>query len=117
MFGIQQITTDSRQQQTLILSDGTLLGISLYYSPQQVGWFISDLTYGSAFTLQGVRVVVSPNMLRQFQNLVPFGLACFSLTAKREPTQQEDFASGAFQLAILTEDEVRTYENFLERSA
>lgn len=112
MLKIQQVTSDARQTQNLILPDGSLLGFSLYFSLQQAGWFAS-LTYGD-FVLNGMRVVVSPNMLRQYQNLLPFGLACFSTTQKREPTQQQDFSSGAFELAVLTDEETVAFEQYLE---
>jgi hypothetical protein len=114
MYQVQQLTSDPSQQQNLILADGTILSMSLYFSQQQAGWFCS-LSYGSSFVLNGFRIVVSPNILRQWQNVVPFGLSCFSPSGVgREPSQQQDFSSGAFQLTILTEEEVVEYETFLQ---
>lgn len=111
MFIIQQITTDSDQKQTLILSDGTQILIELYFSPMQYGWFITSLTYGD-FVLQGLRITNSPNMLQQFKNQIPFGLACFS-TNNREPSQQDDFASGNSELYILSAAEVQAWTETL----
>lgn len=113
MLRIQQITSDSQQQQTVILPDGTQLGMSLYYSQQQYGWFAS-FTYGSNFVINNMRVCVSPNMLYQWKNILPFGLGCFITTANREPTQIQDFSSNLFQLFILTEDEIQEYSEFLQ---
>lgn len=112
MLQIQQITSDPNQAQTVILQDGTQLQMSLYYSVGQYGWFM-NLQYGSNFTLNGVRVTVSPNILRQWGNELPFGLGCFQTTAPREPTQQQDFSSGLFQLYILSSTEVTEYNQFL----
>jgi hypothetical protein len=108
---IQQITSDPLQQQTLILPDGSSLNMLVYFVPMQFGWFITNLTYGT-FILNGLRITNSPNMLNQFKNQIPFGLACFS-TNNREPSQQQDFSSGASTLYLLTQAEVAQYSEFL----
>ena len=112
MFLIQQITNDPLQKQTLILPDGTSLSLTVNFVPMQYGWFITSLIYGS-FTLNGLRITNSPNMLHQFKNQIPFGLACFS-TNNREPSQQQDFSSGASQLYILSSAEVAQYAGLLQ---
>lgn len=108
---IQRITANPYQTQSLVLDDGTSFSILMYFRPMQFGWFINQLTYGD-FILQGLRITNSPNMLNQFRNQIPFGLGCFS-TANREPSQQEDFFSGASKLYILTTVEVEEYARFL----
>ncbi len=111
MLLIQQITTAPLQKQNLVLQSGAILTLKLYFRPLQFGWFINQLIFGD-FVLNGLRITNSPNMLNQFKNQLPFGLACFS-TANREPTQQQDFSSGASKLYILTEAEVDAYSEFL----
>ena len=111
MFQVQNLTGDSRQKQTLVLPDGSLIGLTIYFVPMQLGWFITELTYGS-FVLNGIRITNSPDMLYQFRNQIPFGLACFS-QSDREPSQQLDFVSGASSLYVLTADEVNQYLEFL----
>lgn len=112
MFLIQQITSDPFQKQTLVLEDGTSLTLVLNFIPMQYGWFIQSLTY-QTFTLQGLRICNSPNMLNQFRNQIPFGLACYS-DGNREPSQQEDFSSGASKLYILSAAEVAQYMELLK---
>lgn len=112
MYQVQNITADAVQQQNLVLPDGTIVSLSLIYITQQYGWFITNLTYGS-FIINNLRITNSPNMLFQFKNQIPFGLACFS-TENREPTQQADFFSGEANLYILTPSEVNDYVQFLE---
>lgn len=102
---IEQITTDARQRQTLILPDGTPLTFTMYFVPMQYGWFFTDITYGNV-VITGRRIFVSPNMLYQFKNQIPFGIACFSQNS-REPTLQQDFVSGAAKLYLLTAAEVQ----------
>jgi len=83
----------------------------MYYSQQQYGWYFLNLTYGT-FELNGLRITVNPDMLYQWKNLIPIGLACVT-TANREPTQLQDFSSGLFQLYVLTQAEVQQYTEFL----
>lgn len=111
MYTIQQITTDPLQTQSLVLPDGTSIQFTIVYKPLQYSWFIQDLVYGD-FEIQGARICVSPNMLYQYKNQIPFGLACFSAN-NREPTLQDDFSSGNAQLYILTPEEVAEYASFL----
>lgn len=111
MFLIQQVTNNPNQKQTLVLQDGTSLTMTIQFVPMQYGWFITELTY-QTFTLRGLRVTNSPNMLHQFRNQLPFGLACFS-SANREPSQQDDFSSGASTLYLLSAAEVEQYTEFL----
>lgn len=91
----------------------------------QAGWFVQSLIYAAntasygppsdytgPFTINELRVTNSPNMLNQFRNQIPFGLACFS-TQDREPTQQQDFSSGASKLYLLSQEEVTLYAELL----
>lgn len=111
MLLIQQVTAAPLQKQTLVLPEGTTLALTLSFRPMQFGWFVNELKY-SDFTLHGLRITNSPNMLNQWRNLIPFGFGCFS-TANREPSQQQDFSSGASKLYILTQAEVTEYAGFL----
>lgn len=112
MLQIQQITSAPLQQQALTLDDGTRVTIKLYFRPMQYGWFLEELTYGS-FVLRGLRISNSPNMLYQWRNLLPFGIACFS-SGNREPMLQQDFSSGASKLYLLTKAEVDRYTEILQ---
>lgn len=103
---LNQTTNDTAQRQTIILDDGTSFVFAMYFIPMQYGWFIREITYG-AFTVQGIRISNNPNMLYQFKNTLPFGLACLSTTS-REPSQQNDFSSGASALYLLSAAEVVT---------
>lgn len=108
---INQITNDTRQKQSVPLEDGTTFNISIYFVPMQKGWFIEELTYGD-FKVTCMRIVNSPNILRQFKNKLPFGLACIS-NEDREPALQNDFISGASNLYVLSEAELEQYEDYL----
>lgn len=96
---------------TLVLPDGSTLTMTIYFIPMQQGWFITNLTYQD-FVLNGLRITVSPNMLNQFRNQIPFGLACFS-TGNREPSLQQDFSSGNCILYLLSQAECQQYATIL----
>jgi hypothetical protein len=111
MLRINRVTNAALQQQTLLLDDGSSFSITLYYRPIQRGWFVTELVYGD-FTLREIRVVNSPNMLNQWRNKLPFGLACFT-EGNREPTLQEDFQSETAKLYVLTQAEVDEFAEYL----
>lgn len=112
MLRINQITRDTLQKQTLILEDGSSFTLKMYFVPLQQGWFIRELTYGD-FTLYGLRITVGPNMLYQWKNKLPFGLACTSV-GDREPSLQDDFSSENCKLYVLTSEEVTALTEFYE---
>ncbi len=111
MLKINQITDDPSQTQRVLLPDGDFFTLSLYFRPMQLGWWISELTYNS-FTLRGLRITTNPNMLFQYQNLIPFGIACVT-SGNREPSQLQDFSSGAATLYVLTQIECQQYATLL----
>jgi hypothetical protein len=99
------------QKQRLILPDGSSVTITLVFKPMQYGWFIKELTH-LEFTLKGVRIVNSPNILQQFKNQIPFGIACYS-RQNREPSLLEDFDSGNSTLYLMTEAEVEEFSSYI----
>lgn len=111
MFKIQNLTDSASQKQSLVLPDGTIIQITIYYVPLQLGWFITSLIYQD-FEVNGLRISNMPNILYQFKNQIPFGLACFSASG-REPSQAQDFLSDASELFILDEAEVEEYAEIL----
>lgn len=98
---------------TIILNDGSEISLTIYFNANAQGWFIQNLTY-STFVLCGFRIVNSPNLLYQWQNILPFGLACFSINnSALDPSFVEDFLSGNSSLYILTQAECQQYAEFL----
>lgn len=105
------VTDDILQDQQLILADGSLITIEIYFRPMQYGWFFNTISYGS-WTLNGFRIVNSPNMLHQYKNQIPFGIACQTV-GSREPMFQEDFQQGNSSLYLLNQTEIIDFSNFL----
>ena len=72
----------------------------------------SNAKQRQVLVLNNMRIVNSPNMLHQYRNKIPFGLACFSIT-QREPNLQDDFSNAASTLYILTEAECQAFTEYL----
>jgi hypothetical protein len=107
MKTITGLTDQPKQQTGLVLSDGSRAVLTLEYRANQLGWFY-DITWDS-FTLNGQRLVTSPNILRQFRNKLPFGIAVVT-TDNVEPLRQTDFAAGVATLYLLDSTDVSDIE-------
>lgn len=112
MNQISAITDSPNQKTTFVLGDGTTFSFTMYFVPMQYGWFVTNLAYQD-FTLNGFRLVNNANLLFQWQNILPFGLACFS-PSQREPTLQQDFATGASSLYVLSQAECIAYADYIK---
>jgi hypothetical protein len=111
MYLIEQISSAPYQKRDLVLLDGSVVTMTIYFQPMQQCWLITELVYGDV-VIRGMRITNQPNMLRQWKNLLPFGLGCYT-DGNREPSLQEDFLSGASRLYMLSEAEVLEYEEYL----
>jgi hypothetical protein len=98
---IDVLTADPNQSLTIVLDDGTKVDMTLTFKENQQGWFYS-LTYGVNFSVNNRRLVNGPNIIRQFRNIVPFGLACLA-TDGHEPIYIDDFTSGRVSVYILNQ--------------
>lgn len=108
---IPRLTAAPLQRQTLLLPGGSSVFLEIYFRPSQSGWYVNRLTW-KLFVVGTLRITNNVNILRPWKNILPFGLACFTAD-NREPTQAQDFSSGAAQLYLLTPAEVAQYETYL----
>ena len=104
---IETLTDNPNQLQTLTLENRETALIRLYYSGRCQAWYF-DLSYNT-FQLKGCKVTLTPNTLRQFRKILPFGLAFFS-DSDIEPYRLDDFSSNRVQMGILSADEVKEIE-------
>ena len=81
--------------------------IYLEFKPQQYSWFF-NLTWGT-FKLFGERVAVSPNLLRQFKDMIPFGIQITGDSALDPFAVDSWVTSNKFN--FLSADEVLTIES------
>ena len=107
MKQITSITNSPKQRMTLVLEDNETVDFYIYYLPRQQSWFY-DFTYNE-LTVKGSRVTLTPNSLRQYRRLIPFGIA-FDTQGFVEPFSINDFSSGRVNMYVLNSDEVEQIE-------
>ena len=101
------LTGQPKQQMTLQIADGTQASFYLEYREQQTGWFW-DLTWG-VHTINGNRLTTFPNILRQWKNILPFGISVLT-SGNVEPLNQTDLVDGTATLLFLTDTDVQLVE-------
>lgn len=101
--------TDAADQLILFnLDDGSLLQMRFIYRPGIQRWMVS--VSHPLLTLNNFDVCLGPNILRQWKNLVSFGIAVLS-DANIDPTQLTDFQDGTVTVNILSAVEVQAVES------
>lgn len=98
MITITGLTNDASQQFVLDGIPTIEISCTLTFRPRMQQWYI-DITYGT-FTVQGIAVVCSPNLLYQWKNIIPFGIACTNVNYL-DPYTINDFSSGNSILYLL----------------
>jgi hypothetical protein len=112
MIQVTGLTADAKQSQTLVLPDGSLAPFYMEYWDNQEGWFFT-MSYGTAWSgVMNKRLVVSPNMLRAYRNIIPFGLALTTIDGY-EPVFINDFINGRATLYLLDQTDIFYYEGVL----
>lgn len=104
---INTLTNYPNQRHQLVIEAGESADFHLYFSGRQMSWYY-DITYKD-ISINGSKVVLTPNSLRQYKNILPFGLTFFT-DGFVEPFKLDDFSSGRIKMAILNEDEVQQIE-------
>jgi len=104
---VDKLTNAARQKCNLIGDNGEVVTLELYFLSTQNGWAY-NLSYND-FVLNGALLTVSPNCLRSWQNLLPFGLMCNSIDGY-EPQFINDFVDGRITLYLLNRVEVLQIE-------
>jgi hypothetical protein len=110
MTKIQGISDYANQSFQIRLPSGNLFTLTLQYKPLQLGWFCS-VEY-QEFKVNCLRVTTNYNILAQFRNLLPFGIACFT-RQNQEPLFAQDFLAGNASLCILDAEELEELEEYL----
>lgn len=107
MQEITTLTTAPNQLHRLVLDNNETADFRLYFAARMQEWFY-ELSYQN-FTLNGAKVVLTPNSLRQFKNILPFGISFYS-ESDIEPFQITDFGYGRVKMGVLNSAEVKQIE-------
>lgn len=104
---ITTLTNHPNQRHQLVLENRESADFRLYFLARQRAWYY-DIVYND-LTINCNKVVLTPNSLRQFRKIIPFGLA-FYTDGEVEPFKIDDFSSGGIKMAILNSEEVQQIE-------
>ena len=104
---IDNISDAALQTVHVLLADGSVVDITLRYLPACQRWMM-DVTHPT-LTLKGKMLANHANLLRQFRNQSPFGLACLTDDGL-DPTDQQAFVNEKAALLILQGDDVAFVE-------
>ena len=93
------------------------ISFTLRYQARTSSWNC-DISFGDDFVVNGLKLVMNPNILYQFHNNISFGLMVKSVDGY-DPMFVNDFISdGRCELYLLTSDEITTIQDYiLENSA
>lgn len=104
---LNNLTDAADQIMTVPLADGTKLQLEFIYRPGIQRWTM-NLSHPS-LKLNGVNIAQGPNILRQWRNVITFGMSVISTTGL-DPIQVGDFQQGNALIYILTAAEVLQVE-------
>lgn len=100
---LNKITNKAYQRFFLTGNPGQSITLTMRYMPAQQIW-VMDLEQGD-FAANGIQIVAAPNCIRNFRNLVQFGIACLTIDGL-DPYYIDDFSNQRVGLYLLTADEV-----------
>lgn len=105
---LNKIEERALQKFNLTGNRGQNISMTLRYAATQESWF-ADFVYEEK-EIKNIRVVKSPNILRGFRKVLPFGILCTSKNGQ-DPAFIDAFSSQDASLYLLTEDEVAQIES------
>lgn len=104
---IDNLTAFSDQVTNLLLTDGTVATVRFKFDGATERWRI-DVTHGT-HVLNGIGLCCSPNILSQWRDVIPFGLACVTAD-QTDPFRSTDFAVGRVKMYLLDRADVASVE-------
>jgi len=108
---LNKITADASQKFFLTGNPGQRITMTLRFLPTQSQWLM-DIEYND-FVARGIHVTSSPNMLRNYKNVIPFGMACV-VADGLDPLYIDDFSEGRAAMYLLNASDVQTVEAMFE---
>lgn len=104
---INKLNSDPIQRAYITGNPGQRIIMDIRFMPRMSLW-VADFTLDD-FSLKGITLLTSPNVLRSYKNIIPFGIACLTDDAE-DPRNLNDFESGYASLYLLTQEEVEAIE-------
>jgi hypothetical protein len=113
MRQITKISNQTKQQFKFVIDGYSPVTINIQFKLSQYAWFYS-LKWG-VFELNNEKLVCSLNLLRQFKNIIPFGIFIYH-PQKLDPCDINDFTVNGFEFYMLDESDIETVEGYYVKS-
>lgn len=107
MKQLDRINDQAYQRFFLTGNPGQRITMTLRFLASQSLW-VMDLSLNTV-SVNGLQVINSPNLLRQFRNTLPFGISCQTKDGY-DPYYVNDFSTKRAALFLLTQAEVEQIE-------
>lgn len=107
---LNKITDEAFQRFAMTGNPGQRVIVTMRFLASQELWMM-DVEYND-FILRGIVMTQSPNMLRAYKNIIPFGLTVQSIDGI-DPHFITDFSDQRCRLYLLTPEEVNEIEQGL----
>ncbi len=108
MYQITNLSSEPKQEITMLLDDNSKVKLTFEYKSNQMGWFFG-IEYEN-YNYQNIRLTTAYNLLRAYCNYLPFGLRV-DTPDYGEPTNITDFITGYATVYLLTKEDVQTVES------
>lgn len=107
MNKIDNLGDEANQLTRIVLDDGSIVLLNFIYRGATQRWTV-NITRND-FTVNDINLCVHPNLLRDFRENIPFGLALIS-TDGGDPVLINDFTSGRITMYTLSAADVSLVE-------
>jgi hypothetical protein len=104
---ITEITSEPKQKHLLSIEGYEKATLYLEFKPNQNAWFFSIVWQD--FSTYNIQLVKSYNILRQFKNIIPFGIGIYTKSGQ-DPMVDTAFSSGDTQFFLLNAEDVQSIE-------
>lgn len=102
------LSNDADQLMFVQLDDGSIAQLEFICRPAIQRWSLSVVHPN--LVVNNIELAVFPNILRQWRNLIPFGMAVTSIDGV-DPIDINDFINGRVQVYVLNADDVLNVES------
>lgn len=106
---LSETTNNPSQRMNLVFENGETGIFILKYKTLQQAWFWDFIMESKNFSTYGNRLVLAPNILRRFKNIIDVGIQVIS-SDKVEPFNINDFVTDRVSILLLNSQEVQDIE-------
>lgn len=104
---LDKLNSNPRQTFSVLAEDGSTVTFSFVYLPSQQCWTVDVLR--NDFAVKGIQLQVNPNILRNYRNVIPFGLSVTSEDGY-DPYYLDDFDTQRIQVYLMSAADVEDFE-------